>query len=74
MNKNELENVLLLEPFKRYQYFLKKVANSEKLYSLVSKEGDWASSKVRGYHLYPLWSAEEFVLNCKIDEWSDFLT
>jgi hypothetical protein len=72
MNRKEIENVLSLEPFERYKYFLKKVADSEKVYTLESKEGDWATSTVKEYILFPVWSANEFALGCAIDEWGEF--
>jgi hypothetical protein len=72
LNKNEIENVSLLEPLKRYHYLLKKVADSEKIYTMTSKGGDWASSVIKEYNLFPVWPTNEFALNCKIDAWSDF--
>ncbi|PWG77926.1 DUF2750 domain-containing protein [Pararcticibacter amylolyticus] len=42
------------------------------LYSIESLEGDWASSFVNEYNLYPVWPAKEYALNCMIDEWTGF--
>jgi hypothetical protein len=72
INEKEIASVSSLEPFKRYQYLLKKVADAEKVYTLESLEENWASSEVKGHNLYPIWSAEEFALNCTIDAWSGF--
>ena len=72
INENEIKNVSILEPFKRYNYFLKKIADNEKIYSLENDEGEWALSTVKEYSLYPLWSAREFALKCCIDGWSKF--
>ncbi|MBO9674161.1 MAG: DUF2750 domain-containing protein [Sphingobacteriaceae bacterium] len=72
INENEIKKVSSLEPFKRYNYFLKKIADSEKIYTLGNDEGEWALSTVKEYSLYPLWSASEFALKCCIDGWSKF--
>lgn len=72
INQKEIENVSSLEPFKRYQHLLKRVADTELIHSIESLEGDWASSSVNEYTLYPVWPAKEYALNCLIDEWTDF--
>jgi len=72
VNEKEVSCVSSLDPFKRYQYLLKKVADGEILYTLESSERNWASSEIKGYNLYPIWSAIEFASNCTIDAWFDF--
>jgi hypothetical protein len=72
IDQKEIESVCSLEPFKRYKYFIKRVADSEYVYSLETSEGNWASSTVKDYTLYPVWSAREFALNCAINQWSGF--
>jgi hypothetical protein len=72
ISDKELNSVLSLEPFKRYQYLLKRIADTENVYTIESPEGNWASSEVRGYNLYPIWSADEFASNCTVGAWSGF--
>lgn len=72
LNQQEIKNVSVLEPLKRYQYFLKKVADNEKLYTLKNGNNNWASSTVKNYNLYPVWSANKFASNSQIDVWSEF--
>jgi hypothetical protein len=72
INQQEIQHVSNLEPFDRYQYFLKKVADNEVLYTLQSPNNDWASSTVDNFEMYPIWSASEFASNSKIDGWSEF--
>lgn len=71
-NQEEITNVSVLEPFNRYQYFLKKVVDNEMLFTLKTDSNDWASSTVKDYELYPIWPATEFASNSKTDEWSEF--
>lgn len=73
MNQKELESVSKLEPFKRYQYLIKKIADSEKIYSLQSVDGDWASSTVKNHHLFPIWSTSEFASKAATDAWANFI-
>jgi hypothetical protein len=40
LNQQEIKDVSALEPLKRYQYFLKKVADDEKLYTLKNDNND----------------------------------
>jgi hypothetical protein len=72
LNEQEIKSVSSLEPFKRYQYLIKRVADSEKIYTLESDEGNWASSTTSGHHLFPIWSAREYATNSAIDAWSNF--
>lgn len=72
VTEKEVESVSSLEPFKRYQYFIKRVADSEKLYSLQNKEGNWAISELEGQSLFPFWSAKEFAENCTMDGWEGY--
>lgn len=69
---NEIKSVSLLEPQKRYNYFIKKVADSEIMYSLKDKEGRWATSEVEGKKLFSLWTAKEYAANCIIGEWDNY--
>jgi hypothetical protein len=68
----EIEATSKLEPAKRYQYFIKRVADTEKMYSLVDGEGDWAIADVEDKSLFSVWSAPEFAQACALDEWKEF--
>ena len=71
MHIKEIEKVSLLEPFDRYKYFLKKVADSELLY-ILEKDSSYAVSSLDNNYLFPIWSAKEFAELCKINGWEDF--
>jgi hypothetical protein len=72
INPKEIEKVSSLVAFERYQYFIKRVADSEKLYTLNSKKSDWARSNIKGFKLYPLWPFEEYAINCIDGAWHNF--
>ncbi|WP_312901539.1 DUF2750 domain-containing protein [Chryseobacterium taichungense] len=61
MNNKEKENILKLEPYKRYQYFIKKIADFEELWTIVDEDGNYALSDVDNHTLISLWTSEEFV-------------
>jgi hypothetical protein len=72
ISDKEIEAVSKLEPLERYQYFMKKVADTEKMYSLVDKEGNFALSDVEINVLFSLWPAPEFALKCAQGAWEGF--
>ncbi|AQY22605.1 DUF2750 domain-containing protein [Riemerella anatipestifer] len=72
MNQKEIESVVLLEPFERYKYFIKKVADWEIFFTLLNEDGNYALSKLDNYELFPLWSAREFAELCKINGWEKY--
>jgi hypothetical protein len=68
----EIEAVSALDPFNRYQYVLKRIADSEVLYSLVNQKGSWAISELKDNKLFPIWSAHVFAKRCALDAWAGF--
>jgi hypothetical protein len=72
INEAEIKNVSSLEPFKRYKYLLKKIADNEKVYILRNVDGEDALSTIKEYTLYPLWSASEFAIQCVFGGWSEY--
>lgn len=42
MNPKAIENIQKLEPFQRYQHFIKRVADFEELWTIVDEEGNYA--------------------------------
>lgn len=71
VSEKEIENVSKLEPFQRYEYFIKRVADSEKLYSLKNEE-NWAIAEVDQYKLFSLWPARQFAEKQIIEGWSNY--
>ncbi|WP_312922435.1 DUF2750 domain-containing protein [Empedobacter brevis] len=71
MHIKEIEKVISLSPFERYQYFLKRIADKEKLYTLTFPDGNYAISTIDNHNLFPVWSAEEFALLAKTNGWDN---
>ena len=71
LHSKEIERVSNLEPFERYKYFLKRVADSESLYTLKSDNGNYVISEIDDNRLFPMWSAREYAELCKENGWSD---
>ena len=69
MHPKEIENILKLTPFERYQYFIRKIADWEIAYSLIFLDGDYAVSTIDDKKLFPIWSAKEFAELSKTDGW-----
>lgn len=72
MRKEELENILRLAPFERYKYSIKRIADSQILYSLKEGNEDWAISEAANHKLFSIWSAEEYAALNVEGEWSNY--
>ena len=58
----EIQSVVKLTAFDRYEYFIKRVADSEKMYSLTHPDGEWALAETEGEKLFSLWSDKEYAI------------
>jgi len=72
LSEKEIENVSKLEPIKRYQYFIKRIADHTFIFTLRNQDGSWAISSVENNKLFPIWPAAEYAQKCAIDEWENF--
>ena len=72
MHQKELENVFKLEPRKRYEYFIKKVADFEEVWGLRQGDG-WASTGDENAREYiAFWPKKEFADLCAKEEWQNY--
>ena len=67
----EVEHVIKLDDRKKYEYFVKKVADFEVLWSLAEDDG-FASVGEDDFLKIPLWPKKEFAELCISDEWSSY--
>jgi hypothetical protein len=68
MNPKELEAVLKQPANIRYEYFIKKVVDSEIVWGLY--EDGWAVTEDdNGSKLFPFWPKREFAEHCAVDDW-----
>lgn len=73
MNTKEIEAVSALQPFERYKYFIKKIADSELVYTLVDTNNMYVTSMVDNQELFPMWSSKQFTNLCKTNGWESFV-
>ncbi|WP_299516242.1 DUF2750 domain-containing protein [uncultured Rummeliibacillus sp.] len=71
MNNKEIEVVSTLPASKRYEYFIKKVADFEEVWGLF--DDGWAISEDdNGNPLMPFWPKKEFANLCAVDDWKNY--
>ncbi|MDT9757074.1 DUF2750 domain-containing protein [Heyndrickxia coagulans] len=71
MNSKEVEAVLTLQAFKRYEYFIKKSVDYEEVWGLY--HDGWAMSKDdNGCPLVNFWPKKEFAQKCAVEEWKEY--
>lgn len=72
ISQNEIESVSQLNAFDKYNYFIKKVADFELMYSLVDTDGNIATLEIDDNILLPFWSSSEYALLNAIKEWDNY--
>ncbi|MFK7974465.1 MAG: DUF2750 domain-containing protein [Rickettsiaceae bacterium] len=70
LNKKEIENVSALAGAKRYDYFIKRVSDTEELWGLYNN--GWALVSDRFKKYIPLWSHSDFAKINQIGDWSGY--
>ncbi|QRY58012.1 DUF2750 domain-containing protein [Sphingobacterium siyangense] len=68
----EIQAVTKLAPFDRYKYFLKRVADTERMYTLVNGNNEYALSEVKGNYVFSLWPFREYALLSIVGEWDNY--
>ena len=72
LKTQEIESVIKLEPFERYKYSLKRIADNETLYTIKRDKETIAISDLDDEKLIPFWSAKQFAELNITDEWNEF--
>lgn len=72
LTKKEIENVSSLNPQLRYKYLIKRVADSELLFTLKDSKGQFLITEVEGNKLFSIWSSKEFASNCIQGDWINY--
>lgn len=66
----EIASVSALGPSQRYQYFIKRVSDTEALWSLGAEDGWVLQAGPGGIELVPVWPHSSYAAACATDEWS----
>lgn len=72
LKTQEIESVIKLQPFERYKYSLKRIADNETLYTIKRDNETIAISDLDDEKLIPFWSAKQFAELNITDEWNEF--
>ncbi|MNK04935.1 hypothetical protein D3C87_228080 [compost metagenome] len=72
INDKEFQTVSNLDPFERYKYVLKKIADKESFIGVKNTENEWALSDIEGETLFTVWSDSAFANSCLVDNWKNF--
>ena len=71
MDIKEFEVVSKLVGSKRYEYFIKKVADNEELWGLYND--GWAMvADQNGDQMIPFWPRKEFAKACSLEQWNGY--
>lgn len=71
MISKEVENVLKLSNAKKYEYFIKKIADYEEVWSIKDEDG-WATLGEADESFFPVWAKKEYSDLCISGEWEEY--
>lgn len=71
MNRTQIDAIVALPGPKRYQHFIKVVADREFVWGLY-KDGWALASTEDGKKVFPVWPAREYADICAADEWEGY--
>lgn len=71
LSERQFESIQKLADHERFDYFLKKVANWEEVWSLCSSDGWVELSTPEGEELFPIWPHPDFAAAWAVDDWVD---
>ena len=72
ISSEEFEALTKCNPEIRYSYTLKRIADTEAIWSIVDKAGIFAIQNCDKRRLFPVWSSEEYAQSFCTKEWKDF--
>jgi hypothetical protein len=71
INAMEIQAVIALPGPKRYEYFIKAIADTEEVWGLYH-EGWALAATDEGQQVFPVWPFREYTLLCAVSEWKDY--
>jgi len=71
MNYHEIENVSSLSPKNRYDYFIRKIADFEEVWTIIDSDGNFTLAEVEHNTVISLWTAEAFIESNLTPDWAD---
>jgi len=71
MNHHELENVSRLSPKSRYDYFIRKIADFEELWTIIDANSDFTLAEIENNTVISFWTHEAFIESNLTPDWAD---
>ena len=72
VSDKEFEALMKCSSKIRYSYTLKRIADTETMWSLCNKESHFAIQNCDDRRLFPIWSSKEYAQPFCTKEWKDF--
>ena len=71
INRREFESVCALAPQRRFEHFVKRVADWEEVWGLKNGKGWVLLATPDGEEVAPFWPHPDYAQACAVDEWED---
>jgi len=71
MNHHEIENVSKLSPKSRYDYFIRKIADFEELWTIIDANSDFTLAEIENSTVISFWTHEAFIESNLTPDWAD---
>lgn len=72
ISQKETESLSKLSAFERYKYFIKRVADTELMYTLIDERGNLSIAEIEGKTIVSFWSAEEYAIINAVNQWKEY--
>ena len=70
VSPKQMEAVLALPGIKRFEHFIKVIADWQEVWGLY--QDGWALAAADGTTVFPLWPAKEYAQVCAANEWAGY--
>ena len=71
VSDKEISSVMALDPFKRYKYFIKKIADFKEVWTILDENNEYALSDLDDNTFISLWPANEFIESNLNEGWQN---
>jgi hypothetical protein len=72
LSEKEYGSVRSLEAGRRYEYFISRIVDTEHVWGLSSREGDWAfATDDDGTEVMAVWPHERYAASCADGPWAE---
>ncbi len=72
ISENEFNALIKSQPDVRYQYALKRIVDTETIWSIVDNNGAFFISSYGNERLFPIWSSKEYAHVFCVKDWSNW--